>query len=80
MADMVGFDPMEAVVLLDAYLGIGAPGETRAHTARLVSAKLRTLAVNRGCVITEAFRSDGGILGRLRKMEIALGNTNVCEQ
>lgn len=35
LADMVGFDLLESVVLLDAYLGIGAPGETRAHTARL---------------------------------------------
>lgn len=36
LADRVGFDLIEAVVLLDAYLGIGAPGETKAHTARLV--------------------------------------------
>ena len=68
LADTVGFDLLESVVLLDAYLGIAAPGETKAHTARLVSAKLRKLAVNRGCVINEAFRSDGGIAGRLRKI------------
>jgi len=74
LADMVGFDLLESVVLLDAYLGIGSPGETRAHTARLASAKLRKLAVNRGCVINEAFRSDGGISGRLKKMEMAFQN------
>ena len=74
LADMVGFDLLESVVLLDAYLGIGAPGETRAHTARLASAKLRKLAVNRGCVINEAFRSAGGISGRLKKMELAFQN------
>lgn len=79
LADMVGFDLIEAVVLLDAYLGIGAPGETKAHTARLVSAKLRTLAINRGCVINEAFRSDKGILGRLKKMEAAFGNANLSD-
>lgn len=71
LADLVGFDLLESIVLLDAYLHIGAPGETRAHTSRLVSAKLRNLAINRGCVITEAYRSDGGIAGRLRKMETA---------
>ena len=31
LADMVGFDLIEAVVLLDAYLGIGVPGETKAQ-------------------------------------------------
>ena len=77
MADVVGFDLIESVVLLDAYLSIGAPGETKAHTARLVSAKLRALATNRGCVINEAYRSDGGILGRLKKMEAAFGNTSL---
>ena len=75
LADMVGFDLIESIVLLDAYLGISAPGETKAHTARLVSARLRMLAINRGCVINDAYRSDGGILGRLRKMELAFGNT-----
>ena len=71
LSDTVGFDLYESVILLDAYLNISAPGETKAHIARLASAKLRALAINRGCVITEAFRSDGGIAGRLRKMEEA---------
>ena len=79
LADMVGFDLIEAVVLLDAYLGIGVPGETKEHTARLISAKLRTLAINRGRVINEAFRSDKGILGRLKKMEAAFGNANLSD-
>lgn len=77
LADMVGFDLLESIVLLDAYLGISAPGETKAHTARLASAKLRKLAVNRGCIINEAFRSDGGIAGRLKKMELAFQNTSL---
>ena len=75
LADLVGFDLLESIVLLDAYLGIGAPGESKAHTARLASAKLRKLAVNRGCVVNEAVRSDGGIAGRLKKMEQAFQNT-----
>lgn len=74
LSDTVGFDLLESVVLLDAYLGVSAPGETKAHTARLVSAKLRKLAVNRGCVINEAFRSEGGIAGRLKRMETAFQN------
>ena len=74
LADMIGFDLLESIVLLDAYLGISAPGETKAHTARVASAKLRKLAVNRGCIINEAFRSDGGIAGRLKKMELAFQN------
>ncbi len=77
LADMVGFDLLESIVLLDAYLGISAPGETKAHTARLASAKLRKLAVNRGCIINDAFRSDGGIAGRLKKMELAFQNTTL---
>lgn len=79
MADVVGFDLIESIVLLDAYLGVGVPGETKAHTARLVSAKLRALAVNRGCVINEAFRSERGILGRLKKMEVAFGNSKLSD-
>ena len=79
LADMVGFDLIESIVLLDAYLGISAPGETKAHTARLVSEKLRILATNRGCVVNAAFRSDGGILGRLRKIELAFGTTNASD-
>lgn len=71
LSDTVVFDLYESVVLLDACLNISAPGETKAHIARLTSAKLRALAINRGCVINEAFRSDGGIAGRLRKMEEA---------
>lgn len=71
LSDTVSFDLYESVILLDACLGVGVPGETKAHIARLTSAKLRTLAINRGCVINDAFRSDGGIAGRLRKMEEA---------
>lgn len=79
MADVVGFDLLESIVLLDAYLGVGAPGESKAHVARLTSAKLRTLAINRGRVINEAFRSNGGILGRLKKMEAAFGNNTMSD-
>ena len=79
LPNMAGFDLIESVVLLDAYLGLGAPGEAKAHTARLVSAKLRTLAINRGCVINEAFRSSEGVLGRLKKMEAAFKNSNLSD-
>ena len=71
LPDMVSFDLYEAAVLLDGYLNLSAPGENKAHMARLVSARLRTLAVNRGRIITEAYRSPGGIEGRFRKMDIA---------
>ena len=67
----VGFDIYETVILLDGYLQLVNPGETRAHMSRLISAKLRSLAENRGCVVTEAFRSEGGINGRLNKMDQA---------
>lgn len=67
----VGFDIYETVILLDGYLQLVNPGETRAHMSRLISAKLRSLAENRGCVVTEAFRSAGGINGRLNKMDQA---------
>lgn len=77
LADLVGFDLIESVVLLDACLGLSSPGETKAHTSRLVSAKLRTLAVKRGCVITASFRSEGGILGRIKKMEDAFRNNSL---
>lgn len=71
LADLVGFDIYEAVILLDAYLSLGKNGASKAYTARLVSAKLRALAISRGCVINETYRSDTGIMGRLRKMEEA---------
>lgn len=71
LPELVGFDKYETVVLLDGYLNLNAPGETRAHTARLISAKLRSLAINRGCIIHEAYRSEGGINGRLTKMDHA---------
>ncbi|MBR4291500.1 MAG: hypothetical protein IKT52_12815 [Oscillospiraceae bacterium] len=78
LPEMVGFDLKEAVILLDAYLDLDKPGETKAHTARLVSAKLRILAVNRGCIIKDAYRSESGIQGRLKKMGSAFseGITN----
>ena len=71
LAGLSSFDIYESVVLLDAYLNIEKTGESKAYTARLVSAKLRSLATNRGCVFGEAYRSNVGIMGRLRKMEEA---------
>lgn len=71
LADLVSFDIYEAVILLDAYLALGKNGASKAYAARLVSAKLRALAISRGCVINEAYRSDTGIMGRFRKMEEA---------
>lgn len=78
LADLVGFDIYEAVILLDAYLALGKNGASKAYTARLVSAKLRALAISRGCVINEAYRSDTGIMGRLRKMEEAYQADKGC--
>lgn len=71
LPDMVGFDTLETIVLLDAYLNLGVPGENKAHMSRVVSAKLRALATNRGRIINEAYRSPGGIEGRFRKMDMA---------
>ena len=71
LPDMVGFDLYEATILLDGYLNLSAPGENKAHMARLVSAKLRELATNRGRIITKAYRSPGGVEGRFRKMDMA---------
>lgn len=76
LPEMVGFDLFEAVVLLDAYLNLDKPGQTKAHTARLVSAKLRSLAVNRGCIIKAGYRSDAGIQGRIKKMDCAFTGKN----
>lgn len=69
--DLISFDQLEAIVLLDAYLGLDVPGETKAHASRLVSAKLRSLATSRGRVFNEGYRSPGGISGRFRKMALA---------
>ena len=78
LADLSGFDIYESVVLLDAYLNIEKTGESKAYTARLVSAKLRSLATNRGCVFDEAYRSNVGVMGRLRKMEEAYQSDSGC--
>lgn len=83
LPEVMDFDIYESVILLDAYLNLDKFGDTKAHTARLVSAKLRALAIKRGCIIKDAFRSEAGIQGRLRKMDCAFasndagGNTNV---
>lgn len=78
LAGLSSFDIYESVVLLDAYLNIEKTGESKAYTARLVSAKLRSLATNRGCVFDEAYRSNVGIMGRLRKMEEAYQSDSGC--
>ena len=78
LADLSGFDIYESVVLLDAYLNIEKTGESKSYTARLVSAKLRSLATNRGCVFDEAYRSNVGVMGRLRKMEEAYQSDSGC--
>ena len=76
LADLVGFTEAEAVVLLDGYLNLRNPGESKAHMARLISMKLRALAINSGYVIHESYRTPGGLSGRLRKMEIAFTGNN----
>lgn len=78
LVGLSSFDIYESVVLLDAYLNIEKTGESKAYTARLVSAKLRSLATNRGCVFDEAYRSNVGIMGRLRKMEEAYQSDSGC--
>lgn len=76
LTDVVSFNLSEAIILLDAFLNMRTPGETQAHTARVVSAKLRSLAKNTGCVFNDGYRSEGGINGRLRKMSIAFSGDN----
>ena len=76
LSDLVTFTLPETVVLLSGYLRIGKNGETLAHTARLVSAKLRALAANTGCVFGETYRSEIGINGRLRRMGMLLTGNN----
>ena len=71
------FNLLEAVILLDAYLGICLLGRSRIDTACFASAKLRKLAINTGCIIMDKyFRDAGRIVKQLKKIEIAYQNAS----
>lgn len=62
------FDLQEAVILLDIYLKMVKNGISIAQAAETASVQLRSLAVYRGCLIDDSFRSSMGLSNRLRSL------------
>lgn len=62
------FDLQEAVILPDAYLSCYKTGASNTETAEATSQRLRALALERGMMIDDSFRSATGIQGRLRSI------------
>ncbi len=62
------FDLQEAVILLDVYLSTVKNGVPITKAAEKASVRLRNLAKNNGCVISDSYRSAGGLVNRLRSL------------
>ena len=62
------FDLQEAVVLLDVYLDMIKNGTSIMKAAEKASVRLRSLAKRNGYVISDSYRSAGGLVNRLRSL------------
>ena len=62
------FDLQEAVVLLDVYLSMVKNGVSITNAAEKASVRLRNLAKRNGYVISDSYRSAGGLVNRLRSL------------
>ena len=62
------FDLQEAVVLLDVYLDMVKNGTSITKAAEKASVRLRNLAKRNGYVISDSYRSAGGLVNRLRSL------------
>ena len=62
------FDLQEAVVLLDAYLDREKNGTSITKAAEEASVRLRNLAKRNEYVISDSYRSAGGLVNRLRSL------------
>lgn len=62
------FDLQEAVVLLDVYLSMVKKGSSITKAAESASVRLRNLAKRNGYVISDSYRSAGGLINRLRSL------------
>jgi hypothetical protein len=65
----IPFDEDEAILLLDAYLRVTKDGQNRRRALADLSDVLRKRALAKGLAITDSFRNDQGLVGRLRNME-----------
>ena len=61
------FDLQEAVVLLDVYLDMIKNGTSIMKAAEKASVRLRSLAKRNGYVISDSYRSAGGLVNLLRE-------------
>ena len=62
------FDLQEAIVLLDVYLDMVRNGTSITKAAEKASVRLRNLAKRNGYVISDSYRSAGGLVNRLRSL------------
>ena len=62
------FDLQEAVVLLDVYLSMVKNGVPITMAAEKASVRLRNLAKSNGYIVSDSYRSSGGLVNRLRSL------------
>lgn len=62
------FDLQEAVILLDVYLSMVKNGVSISKAAEKASVRLRNLAKRNEYVISDSYRSAGGLVNRLRSL------------
>lgn len=71
------FDLDESVILLNALMEGRNHNIATVQIARSVSLQLRTMAINKGLIIGDSYRSCEGIKGRLRCIEAALNGRSL---
>lgn len=71
------FDLDESVILLNALMEGRNQNIATVQIARSVSLQLRTMAINKGLIIGDSYRSCEGIKGRLRCIEAALNGRSL---
>jgi len=71
------WDIYEAAILLDGYLETQQKCQPRIQIIKRVSEQLRNMAINRGKVIDEVYRSENGISYQMQSMDSAYKGENV---
>lgn len=65
------WDIYEAVILLDGYLEMHQTKTPKKRMVKIISDKLRNMAVNRGITIDDVYRNENGISYQIQSMDSA---------
>ena len=63
------WDIYEAVILLDGYLEMHQTKTPKKRMVKIISDKLRNMAVNRGITIDDVYRNENGISYQIQSMD-----------